>query len=392
MTQEAKNPRETNHDLTDRTSASREQPEQRPRRLRRSRALAGAATARIAFIGLLLALSAVGPVQATRPKDRLDIGDERDVFFVRNLAVSPDGKYLAIYSDCRLDRAVTLWDIAARKQVATPYGNDIVGDFAFSPDGKYLIICVCRPAGKNKYPGTAIFWDLATHKESRRVELEQGPVWPTIITPDGKSLIVGTADRGVLVVSLESGKQTKALTCDNPRKDAITALAVSPDGKTLAAGRRDVLLLFDLEKGELSRRIEAPKEVVDNANPAKLGGVPLPLALQMLYDWPGETDMLAFSPDGKRLVSACRMATRVLVWDPATGKNMDVLRFDSRVRSTQVLALAFSPDGATLALGRPAARSTYGTSPSSATAATSRACPARNMASSIWYSPPTVKR
>ncbi len=267
---------------------------------------------------------------------------------MRNLAVSPDGKFLAISSYVA---PVTLWDVAARKQVATIRlgGWSPTGDFAFSPDGKYLMVCAYQAAGKDKYRGAVIFWDLATLKESRRVDLEQGPPWSTVFTPDGKSLIVGTADRGVLVVSLVSGKQTKALTCDNPRKDAITALAVSPDGKTLAAGRRDVLLLFDLEKGELLRRIEAPKELVESSKP-KDGGVPIG-AIELLGDWPGETDMLAFSPDGKRLVSATRGHCKVLVWDPATGKNMDVLRLDGRVRWTQVSALAFSPDGATLALG-----------------------------------------
>lgn len=305
---------------------------------------------RMAFIGLLLTLLATGHAQATEPKGTLDFGDGCDEL-VRNLAVSPDGKFIAVYRDRELDRAaVTLWDVAARKQIAMIKLGDWAptGDFAFSPDGKYLTVCAWRAGDSNKSRSTAVFWDLATLKESRRVDLEQGPGRPTIFTPDGKSLITCTADQDIVVVSLESGKQVKALKCDNPRKDKITALAVSPDGKTLAAGRRAVLLLFDLEKGELSRRIEAPKEVVDNANPAKLGGVPSPLALQMLYDWPGVTDILAFSPDGKRLVSAAYLANQLMVWDPATGKNMDVLRFNRR--EMVLSAVAFSPDGATLAL------------------------------------------
>lgn len=305
----------------------------------------------MAFIGLLLALLATGHAQATQPNATLDFGDGYDEL-VRNLAVSPDGKFIAVYRDRELDRAaVTLWDVAGRKQVATIRLGDWAptGDFAFSPDGKYLTVCAWRAGDSNKSRSTAVFWDLATLKESRRVNLDQGPGRPTIFTPDGKSMITCTADQDIVVVSLESGKQLKALKSDNPRKDVITTLAVSPDGKTVAAGRLDVLLLFDLQKGELLRKIEAPKELVESIKP-KGGGVSFE-AMRLLDAWPWVTDMLAFSPDGKRLVSARRVDYKVQVWDPATGKNLDVLRFENRDRVTQVSAVAFSPDGATLALG-----------------------------------------
>ena len=65
----------------------------------------------------------------------------------------------------------------------------------------------------------------------------------------------------------------------------ITTLAVSPDGKTVAAGRLDVLLLFDLQKGELLRKIEAPKELVESIKP-KGGGVSFE-AMRLLDAWPG---------------------------------------------------------------------------------------------------------
>ena len=183
-------------------------------------------------------------------------------------------------------------------------------------------------------------WDLATHKERRVLVLPKDLRCGWVMTPDGKSLVIGTIDRGALVFSLETGKLTKTLQSNEPaRMGTVTALAVSADGKTLAvgtaAGGREgagdgSVFVWDLEKGKLRQH--------------------LPDAGQRWPDGPlDHVTLLAFSPDGTRLVSGGFRADILQIWDPATGKNLDFLRIGHAIKNTE--ALAFSPDGKTLAVG-----------------------------------------
>jgi RNA polymerase sigma factor (sigma-70 family) len=58
---------------------------------------------------------------------------------------------------------------------------------------------------------------------------------------------------------------------------------------------------------------------------------------------------VAFSPDGKKLAAAGRSA--VLLWDPATGKELASLPAEALDTEHGLLALAFSPDGKRVAAG-----------------------------------------
>src|SRR5262249_31399382 len=120
---------------------------------------------------------------------------------------------------------------------------------------------------------------------------------------------------------------------------AVHALAFSPDDKTLASGGMDgAVVLWDVAGAQLLRDVRPP------------GGGGLPLV-----------QALAFAPNGRAL--ACGWGYTVRLLDPGTGKwlrSLENLRLGDDPAlppgwglqsRAGVLALAFSPDGRTLAAG-----------------------------------------
>lgn len=182
-----------------------------------------------------------------------------------------------------------------------------VAGLAFSPDGKLL-----ATGGYQE----VLIWDLAGAKLQKQLgtgqigDLVQALAWHK----DGKLLAVaeGTA-RGagsVQVYNVETGERVAAFA---EPKDVTYALALSPDGKWLAAGGADSKLrIWNLDDKTCAATLE---------------------------DHAGWIQSLAFSADGKFLVSASADRTSI-VWEAGTWKRL--YRLDEK---EPVQAAAFSPDG-----------------------------------------------
>jgi RNA polymerase sigma factor (sigma-70 family) len=191
------------------------------------------------------------------------------------LAFSPDGKTLAIGGEYPLAETgifVKLWDVereqmrggtrfrAAGSQAAVPIlGSpppmDLMVDLAFSPDGKLVAAAVCSDEFKR---AKIRLFNGQTGDFQRELVVSEGDRPPlgfqAAFSADGKQVI--TADGPVRLWDVETGKLRRTLT--PPGGAVTTSLAVSPDGKHLAAGGHRgkneqmtaVLLLWDLKTGE----------------------------------------------------------------------------------------------------------------------------------------------
>jgi WD40 repeat protein/serine/threonine protein kinase len=219
--------------------------------------------------------------------------------------LSPDGKTLAALG-LDFQTLVRLFDTQTGKPlIAEPGHARNAGFLTFSPDGKTLLSF----AG-----GQLKLWDLATAKALPSwVDSCDGKALP-VFSPDGRML--ARAYEGVVDVhDISSGKVLQSFT--GPEK-WITSVAFSPDGQLLAVGGGDRLVwLWRVRDGKTHR----------------------------ILDQQAQTDALAFTPDGKLLISVTGEHDYTYrVWNVATGEENQ----RPQERSSSAYTLALKPDGKTL--------------------------------------------
>ncbi|HEY7156078.1 MAG TPA: sigma-70 family RNA polymerase sigma factor, partial [Gemmataceae bacterium] len=266
----------------------------------------------------------------------------------KEIALSPDGKLLAISQE----KAIVVWDLASGKEVrrfALPYANAL----AFSPDGKTLA-------------SVSHLWDVATGKQIARWDL--GSDNPTLLsfTPDGKTLIVGGySDSKIGLWDAASGKMRKEL---DAKTGDMFLFALSPDGATLATGcRQGDIPLWDVTTGKLIRKLRRDDEKECSAVAFSPNGKTLATVERDAKDrdflrlWDEATgkelrrfpsddaglSTLIFSRDGKTLILGCA-GSEIRLWDAATGKEVG-----PTANSPGYVGLAtITPNGRTLAYRR----------------------------------------
>ena len=283
------------------------------------------------------------------------------------MAFDPGGDRLFVSG---ADGRVRTWDRAAEAvHIADPAG---VGPFAVNPAGNVLQL-----AGTSKDRSSVVLRDVARSEilQTLRSPIEGQPIEAWTLTPDAS--LVGVASRkadgagAIAIWSTRPGRLVRTIAADR-----LTDIALSPDGAILAAGSDDgrvhvwalpegrPIATLPVGRAEITclqfgpdprrRQAAGPPEgrwllaVGDAAGGVSVWDLLDRIPRSTMRGSEFEVYALAFNPDGMTLASCGRFAVRL--WDLATGRHLlDV------EAGNFLISLAYSPDGRRLAVGRKAA-------------------------------------
>jgi WD40 repeat protein len=222
------------------------------------------------------------------------------------LAFSPDGTRL--FSGGR-DSSARTWDVATGRPLGEPIKHrNWVESITIAPDGR-----LAASAGQDSLIRV---WDTTTSEELSRIPAHEFWLWSAAISPDGATAFTSAFDDTIRIWESATGRQRQVLRIP----DRLIAMALSPDGRVLAAsiGRPGEVRLLDPDSGRELRRLHGHAR--------------------------GVYDSLALSRDGSRIVAAGAEDQTVRLWEVATGRSLRIFKHPEDVR-----AAAISPDGTIVA-------------------------------------------
>ncbi len=221
------------------------------------------------------------------------------------MAFRPHTKQLAM----AWDNVLKLWDLETGKEIVSLVGHDEhITDLAFTPDGKKIVT--------GSYDHTVKIWDADRDQTPRKLQGKIGRSDTISFTPDGNRVILGGGDYtdfgetgDVSIWDVHTGKRLQF------HESYGRLVAVSPDGDRVAsAGFSGKMRIWNARTGET---------LFDDRNAHK--GI----------------HALAFSPDGKRLVTGGDGTLKL--WDAENRQHLQ----DLKGLSERVYCVAFSPKGHT---------------------------------------------
>jgi WD40 repeat protein len=171
-------------------------------------------------------------------------------------------------------------------------------------------------------------WDVASGRELRTLSGESSAVTAVAVSPDGRAIVSGGLDLTINLWDDTNGRRLRTL---NGHSEYVKAVAFSPDGRTIVSGSKDkTLKLWDVASGRELRTLSGHTSAVN---------------------------AVAFSPDGRTIVSSgdrtilgsmdtrsCSGENNLKLWDAASGRELRTFN----EHSCWIYAVAFSPDGHTI--------------------------------------------
>ncbi len=263
---------------------------------------------------------------------------------VMGLSFSPDGSHLV---SSGYD-GVRLWDLRNGSQQATLLEGYTLSQITFSPDGSLI-------AGASD--ADVYLWNGYDGQFSVSFAGHQRPVRDVGFSPDGSQLTSAGMDGVLKVWEISSGQ---VLAARDDHSTYVYGLAVSLDGSQLFTNTYspNTLQVLDPQTGQVSWSFDYTDYINDLA--LSPDGTKLATAASDLRLWDAKTGELLYtqelgssqyvgcldySPDGMVVAASCADDKYVHYWNVETGQ----LIYSTEYEET-IAALAFSPDGYTIAI------------------------------------------
>lgn len=256
------------------------------------------------------------------------------------LAFSPDGRWIASGGN---DNIIALWDVASGNALRSLVGHpNRVRSVAFNRDARWL-------ASVSEEKGADFLiriWDVSAGREAHQLRGHTSQIRAIAFHPAGVFLASAGADKNIRLWEVGSARLVQTW---SGHKHDVSAIAFSDDGRLFASGDwerslkvwefpsgREVLTLIDDDparhKGERtivhiafspdSRLIASLYE----SNRAKVWDAQTGRAIRSIESPGGNVEALAFSADGRLLITAAGETVRF--WDIGSGKNVHTAKDD----------------------------------------------------------------
>jgi WD40 repeat protein len=230
-----------------------------------------------------------------------------------DVAVSPDGKYLAAVGE---KGTAVLFEMETGEIVRRLEGHRVCGDpqecsvtgLAFHPDDKWLATAALD--------GRILLWSTADGKVLRVIDVSQ-KIDAISVNSDGTIIAAGSRDSNITLWNTDTGEKVRTL---KGHKKMVYGVAFSPDGTRLAsASYDDTAMIWDVENGRMLHRLRGHAVTLED---------------------------VAFHPDG-RIVATASSDRTVILWNAEDGRPINLLRGHDSI----VHAVTFTESGDRLISG-----------------------------------------
>jgi WD40 repeat protein len=288
-----------------------------------------------------------------KPRTSVPVHDK----MILSLAFSPDASRLVSAS---LDGSLKLWDPVRGQLLAQRECGNRLRKVAFSPDGQVMAVAA-EPFVRPPHADTVTLWNMPACVRRPEVLKPEFAVSDLAFTPDGKTIAAACADRHVHLWRPFAEEPVSSLAIRG--KKEAWSVAFAPDSKTLAVGYddelgydRESLKLWDVRTGTERANLVGHQAMVSEVvfageglasagydNVVKLWDTQTRKLRATLRGHAAPLRCLAASGDGRLLASGG--GNVVKLWDVTTARERYTFEGGTRLFHR----VAFAPDSQSVA-------------------------------------------